>query len=77
MISKEQSSILYLLDLVDDAILLNEVINTLHAGSAIVICGGGATGISLAGAFSDTIGSKLRIKVVGLIIMFFLDGICA
>ena len=32
---------------VNDAIKLNEVINTLHAGSTIAICGDGATGISL------------------------------
>lgn len=49
---------------VNDAIKLNEVINTLHAGSTIAICGGGATGISLAGALSDVVGSKFRIKVI-------------
>jgi NADH dehydrogenase len=49
---------------VNDVIKLNEVINTLHAGSTIAICGGGATGISLAGALSDVVGSKFRIKVI-------------
>lgn len=49
---------------VNDAIKLNEVINTLHAGSTIAICGGGATGISLAGALSDVVGSKFKIKVI-------------
>jgi len=33
---------------INDAIKLNEVINTLHAGFTIAICGGGATGINLA-----------------------------
>ena len=48
---------------VDKAIELNEVVSTLPAGSDIVICGG-ATGTSLAGALSDTPGSKLKIKLV-------------
>ena len=48
---------------VNDVIKLNEVINTLHAGSTIAICGGGATEISLAGALSDVVGSKFK-KVI-------------
>jgi NADH dehydrogenase len=43
---------------VNDAIKLNELISTLHAGFTIPICGGDATGISLAGALSDVVGSK-------------------
>jgi NADH dehydrogenase len=36
----------------------------LSAGFTIAICGAGATGVSLAVALSDTVGSKLKIKVI-------------
>ena len=51
---------------VDDAIKLKEVIRSLSSGSTIIICGGGATGLSLAGALSDnTLDSeKIKIKVI-------------
>jgi NADH dehydrogenase len=49
---------------VRDAIKLKEAVSTLSAGFTIAICGSGATGISLAGALSDTIGSELKIKVI-------------
>ena len=49
---------------VRDAIKLKEAVSTLSAGFTIAICGAGATRVSLAGALSDKIGSKLKIKVI-------------
>jgi NADH:ubiquinone reductase (H+-translocating) len=49
---------------VSDALKLREAITKLPSDSVIVICGGGATGISLAGALSETFGEKIKIKVV-------------
>jgi NADH:ubiquinone reductase (H+-translocating) len=49
---------------VNDALKLREAITKLPSDSVIVICGGGATGISLAGALSETFGEKIKIKVV-------------
>lgn len=51
---------------VDDAIKLKEVISSLSSGSTILICGGGATGLSLAGALSDNAldSEKIKIRVI-------------
>jgi NADH dehydrogenase len=49
---------------VNDAIKLREAISKLPSNSVIVIAGGGATGISLAGALSETFNEKIKIKVV-------------
>jgi NADH:ubiquinone reductase (H+-translocating) len=49
---------------VSDALKLREAITKLPSDSVIVICGGGATGISLAGALSETFEEKIKIKVV-------------
>ncbi|HXX96827.1 MAG TPA: NAD(P)/FAD-dependent oxidoreductase [Candidatus Bathyarchaeia archaeon] len=48
---------------IDDAIKLKKVIDSLISGSTIIICGGGATGTSIAGALSDTISSSRKIKI--------------
>ena len=48
---------------VDDAIKLKEAVDSLISGSTIIISGGGATGSSLAGAFSDNISGSEKIKI--------------
>jgi NADH dehydrogenase FAD-containing subunit len=48
---------------VDDAIKLKEVVDSLISGCTIIICGGGATGSSLAGALSDSISGSEKIKI--------------
>jgi NADH dehydrogenase len=51
---------------VSDALKLNKAINCLNSGSTITICGGGATGVSLAGALadSDDVDGRIKIKIV-------------
>jgi NADH:ubiquinone reductase (H+-translocating) len=51
---------------VTDALKLNKAINCLNSGSTITICGGGATGASLAGALADSnnIDRRIKIKIV-------------
>jgi NADH:ubiquinone reductase (H+-translocating) len=53
---------------VEDAIKLKEAVSSLNPGSTITICGGGATGSSLARAFTDNMESteenKNKIKLV-------------
>ena len=51
---------------VSDALKLNKAISCLNSGSTITICGGGATGASLAGALSDSnnIDRRIKIKIV-------------
>ncbi len=49
---------------VDDSIKLDRIIDTLPHGSIVAIAGGGATGLSLAGALSEKYGNKIRIKVI-------------
>jgi NADH dehydrogenase len=48
---------------VNDAIKLKQAVNSLSSGSSIIICGGGATGISLAGALSDNTLDRKKIKI--------------
>lgn len=47
-----------------DALKLREAITKLRSDSVIVICGGGAIDISLAGDLSEIFGEKIKIKVV-------------
>jgi NADH dehydrogenase len=49
---------------VDDSIKLNRIIKSLPQGSILTIAGGGATGLSLAGALSEKYGRKIRIRVI-------------
>jgi NADH dehydrogenase len=49
---------------VDDSIKLNRIIKSLQQGSILTIAGGGATGLSLAGALSEKYGNKIRIRVI-------------
>jgi NADH dehydrogenase len=49
---------------VDDSIKLDRIIKTLPQGSILTIAGGGATGLSLAGALSEKYGKKIRIRVI-------------
>jgi NADH:ubiquinone reductase (H+-translocating) len=49
---------------VDDSIKLHRVIKNLQQGSILTIAGGGATGLSLAGALSEKYGKKIRIRVI-------------
>jgi NADH:ubiquinone reductase (H+-translocating) len=53
----------YPLGSVDDAIKLKEAVDSLISGCTIIICGGGATGSSLAGALSDSISGSEKIKI--------------
>src|ERR687895_1580821 len=47
---------------VDDSIKLDRIIKSLPQGSILTIAGGGATGLSLAGALSEKDGNKIRKK---------------
>jgi NADH dehydrogenase len=49
---------------VDDSIKLHRIIKSLQQGSMLTIAGGGATGLSLAGALSEKYGKKIRIRVI-------------
>jgi NADH:ubiquinone reductase (H+-translocating) len=49
---------------VDDSIKLHRIIKSLPQGSILTIAGGGATGLSLAGALSEKYGKKIRIRVI-------------
>lgn len=49
---------------VDDSIKLDRIIKSLPRGSMLTIAGGGATGLSLAGALSEKYGNKIRIRVI-------------
>jgi NADH:ubiquinone reductase (H+-translocating) len=49
---------------VDDSIKLHRIIKSLPQGSMLTIAGGGATGLSLAGALSEKYGNKIRIRVI-------------
>jgi NADH dehydrogenase len=49
---------------VDDSIKLHRIIKSLQQGSILTIAGGGATGLSLAGALSEKYGKKIRIRVI-------------
>ncbi|MDQ3835522.1 MAG: FAD-dependent oxidoreductase [Thermoproteota archaeon] len=49
---------------VDDSIQLARIIDNLPQGSILTIAGGGATGLSLAGALLETYGNKIRIRVI-------------
>ena len=48
----------------DDSIKLERIIRSLPQGSILTIAGGGATGLSLAGALSERYGNKIRIRVI-------------
>ncbi len=54
----------YTLALVRDAVAINNAIRGIPKGSAVNIVGGGATGISLAGALGEVYRSRLRIRVI-------------
>jgi NADH dehydrogenase len=49
---------------VNDSIKLHRIIKSLPQGSILTIAGGGATGLSLAGALSEKYGKKIRIRVI-------------
>jgi NADH:ubiquinone reductase (H+-translocating) len=49
---------------VDDSIKLDRIIKSLPQGSILTIAGGGATGLSLAGALSEKYDNKIRIRVI-------------
>ena len=49
---------------VADSIKLHRIIKSLQQGSILTIAGGGATGLSLAGALSEKYGKKIRIRVI-------------
>jgi NADH dehydrogenase len=49
---------------VGDSIKLDRIIRSLPQGSILTIAGGGATGLSLAGALSEKYGNKIRIRVI-------------
>jgi NADH dehydrogenase len=49
---------------VDDSIKLDIIIRSLPQDSILTIAGGGATGLSLAGALSEKYGNKIRIRVI-------------
>jgi NADH dehydrogenase len=49
---------------VDDSIKLDRIIKSLPQGAILTIVGGGATGLSLAGALSEKYGNKIRIRVI-------------
>src|ERR687896_851551 len=49
---------------VDDSIKLGRIIKSLPQGSILTIAGGGATGLSLAGALFEKYGKKVRIRVI-------------
>ena len=49
---------------VDDSIKLDRIIKSLPQGSILTIAGGGASGLSLAGALSEKYGNKIRIRVI-------------
>ena len=49
---------------VDDALFLHTTVRRLPPNSVLTIAGGGATGISLAGALSERYGKKITIRVV-------------
>ena len=49
---------------VDDSIKVDRIIKSLPQGSILTIAGGGATGLSLAGALSEKYGNKIRIRVI-------------
>ena len=49
---------------VGDSIKSDRIIRSLPQGSILTIAGGGATGLSLAGALSEKYGNKIRIRVI-------------
>src|SRR5215212_7244910 len=49
---------------VDDSIKLDRTMKNLQQGSILTIAGGGASGLSLAGALSEKYGNKIRIRVI-------------
>src|SRR5918999_5195659 len=49
---------------VDDSIKLDRIIQCLRRDCIVTIAGGGATGLSLAGALSEKYGNKIRIRVI-------------
>jgi NADH:ubiquinone reductase (H+-translocating) len=49
---------------VDDSIKLDRTMKSLQQGSTLTIAGGGASGLSLAGALSERYGNKIRIRVI-------------
>ena len=49
---------------VEDSIKLHRITKSLQQGSILTIAGGGATGLSLAGALSEKYGKKIRIRVI-------------
>src|ERR671913_718962 len=49
---------------VEDSIKLDRIIKILPQGSILTIAGGGASGLSLAGALSEKYGNKIRIRVI-------------
>ena len=49
---------------VDDSIKLDRIIKSLPQGSILTIAGGGATGLSLAGALSEKYDNKIRIRLI-------------
>jgi len=49
---------------VEDSIKLHRITKSLQQGSILTIAGGGATGLSLAGALSEKYGKEIRIRVI-------------
>ncbi len=47
-----------------ESIKLGKIIQRLRQGSVLTIVGGGATGLSLAGALSEKYGNKIRIRII-------------
>jgi NADH dehydrogenase len=47
-----------------ESIKLGKIIQRLRQGSVVTIVGGGATGLSLAGALSEKYGNKIRIRII-------------
>lgn len=49
---------------IEDSIKLDRIIRSLPQGSILTVAGGGASGLTLAGALSEKYGNKIRIRVI-------------
>ena len=59
----------------NDALVLQNKIRNMNKDINIIICGGGATGVSLAGALCETSKEKIKITIVSYNIIYCRNGI--